>query len=179
MPINGLHQSNTETNIGLTQVNQSNVETDEAINSLHQSKTETNTGLTQVTQSNVETRKPTNGLIQSNVGKGMPTNNFNDGNTSTQIDVNKISIGSLRVKIKDLIVKCSRKSAIAAAKILIELYTNPKQSYNSLVKVSELSNGGLSKHLSMLKRRGLIVKTAYQQLEPTQFALQMMRESVN
>jgi hypothetical protein len=177
MATSSLTQSNVGINIGTSNANQSNVETSMAINGLHQSKIETNIGLLQTTQSNVETRMPTNDLNQSNTGKGMPTSNFTDGNTLTQIDISKISMGSLRIKIKEFIVKCSRESALAAAKILVELYTNPKQSYDSLVKVSGLSKGGLSKHLSMLKRRGLIVKTAYQQLEPTQFALQMMRES--
>lgn len=165
MPTNGLTQSNTEANTGLLQATQSNAETRMPTNTLTQSNTETNIGLLQATQSNAETR--------------MPTNNFTDGNTLTQIDISKISLGSLRIKIKEFIVKCSRESALAAATILVELYTNPKQSYSSLVKVSGLSIGGLSKHLSMLKRRGLIVKTAYQHLEPTQLALQMMRQSVN
>jgi DNA-binding MarR family transcriptional regulator len=87
-------------------------------------------------------------------------------------------MSTFRLKIKALIVKCSRPSAVAAAKILVELYKNPKQSYSSFIKISGFSVGGLSKHIAMLKRRGLIIRTAYQQYELTNLALQMMRDSV-
>jgi hypothetical protein len=175
---NELSLSNVQLGAMQNEFNSSNIQSGITQNELSLSNVEL--GITQngLNSSNIQLGVTQNGLNSSNVQSGITTNNIVEGINKIDIDITKLNMSSFRSKIKAWIVKCSRPSAMAAAKILVELYKNPKQSHSSLIKISGFSVGGLSKHIAMLKRRGLIVRTAYQQYELTNLALQMMRDSV-
>ncbi len=190
---NELDLSNVQLGAMQNEFNSSNVQLGKMQNELDSSNVQLGRMQNELDLSNVQLGRMQNELDLSNVQLGATQNEFNSSNVQLgittnkivyginkiDIDVTKLNMSSFRSKIKGLIVKCSRPSAMAAAKILVELYKNPKQSHSSLIKISGFSVGGLSKHIAMLKRRGLIVRTAYQQYELTNLALQMMRQSID
>ncbi len=64
-----------------------------------------------------------------------------------------------------------------AAKLLIHFYNKGRSDYTELRKLTELSQGGLSKFMTSLRRRGLIRKGTVQKHEPTAHALQLMQKA--
>jgi len=64
-----------------------------------------------------------------------------------------------------------------AAKLLIHFYNKGRSDYTELRKITELSQGGLSKFMTSLRRRGLIRKGTVQKHEPTAHALQLMQKA--
>ncbi len=73
-----------------------------------------------------------------------------------------------------VMVKCSTSSLYSTAKILIQLHNSPRNSYAKLRELTGLSEDGMTKRIMAMKKRGLIVRTAFQQYALTCKALEVL-----
>ncbi len=88
------------------------------------------------------------------------------------------SVDELVFVLDNELLEHSRNSTkLNVAKILVHIYNKRESSYMKLRKLTDLSEGGLGKLMILIRRKGLIHRTAYQQFAPTEKALQLMREA--
>ena len=159
--INAIKQtalSNTETSYTTSQAALSNIDKGYAAKQTALSNTETSYATSQAALSNTDKQYPPNSIVEP------------------IIDVSMVNLAKFQGRIKQIMLKCSNNSINSTSRILLELYKNPKQTHSNMIKLTGFSKGGLSKHITTLKKRGLIVRTAYQQYNLTSFTLQMMKE---
>ena len=65
-----------------------------------------------------------------------------------------------------------------ASKLLIHFHNKSHSDYKELRKLTALSQGGLSKFMTSLRKRGLIRGAGWQKYEPTEHALQLMQKAL-
>ena len=164
--------SNNEAGYTTSQAALSNNETSYPISQAALSNNEISYPISQVALPNNETGYATSQAALSNTGKQYPTNSI----VEPIIDVSMVNLAKFQGRIKQIMVKCTNNSINSTSRILLELHKNPKQTHSNMIKLTGFSKGGLSKHITTLKKRGLIVRTAYQQYNLTSFTLQMMKE---
>ena len=164
--------SNADKQYATSQATLSNADKQYGINQAALSNTDKQYATSQAALSNTETSYATSQATLSNADKQYPANNITD----SLIVIAKINFGKFQARIKQLIVQCTNDLVISTSKTLVQLLKNPKQTHSNLIKLTGFSKGGLSKHIIMLKKRGLIVRTAYQQYNLTSFTLQMLQD---
>lgn len=79
--------------------------------------------------------------------------------------------------LRHVMLKCSNWSIYSTAKILIQLHNSPRNSYKHLRELTGLSEDGMTKRIMAMKKRGLIVRTAFQQYTITGKGLEVLDKS--
>lgn len=104
---------------------------------------------------------------QLQIPKPLPETYPNDNDAVTRLSISLHASGFTHVPYT------ARRNA---AKVLIHFYNKGRSDYTELRKLTELSQGGLSKFMTSLRRRGLIRKGTVRKHEPTAHALQLMQK---
>ncbi|MEP6467394.1 MAG: hypothetical protein ABJB05_13885 [Parafilimonas sp.] len=65
-----------------------------------------------------------------------------------------------------------------ASRILVLLYENPTQPHKTLMHITGLSQDGMAKHIMMLKRKALVVRTAFQTYTLTQKSINIIKDAM-
>ena len=123
---------------------------------------------------------------------GTGINEISDAVIKNQEGINKISNSSAEKSegikhVNIVFVKQALRSQLPArsyatldkaAKIIMLLYEDPKQSHKTLMRLTGLSRPGMAKHIMMLKRKGLVVRTAFQTYKLTQASLFIIKNAM-
>jgi hypothetical protein len=67
---------------------------------------------------------------------------------------------------------------INTARLIIHFHNNNPSDYSTLQKLTALSHGGLSKNMSAMRRRGIIVNSGFQQYKLTEWSKNVLRKAV-
>jgi hypothetical protein len=67
---------------------------------------------------------------------------------------------------------------INTARLIIHFHNNNPSDYPTLQKLTALSHGGLSKNMSAMRRRGIIVNAGFQQYKLTEWSKNVLRKAV-
>jgi len=172
-----LSHSYTEKEKGMAEVGYSHSENDRGIPQLVYSIIEKYKGIKQDTMPVIENDKGITSVFVSNSAKTIekkeadyqlpPTLALSDGN-----------IGSLRARLSKTSFKVSRyDTRNAAAKILIHFYNKGNGSHKALKSLTGYSTGGLGKLMMIMRNKGMIQRTKFQQYVPSAVALQIMKEA--
>ena len=149
------------------------------------------TGMNKMIDSHRTQGMPVNNVIDANMQQGMPVNKeiYPHGQQGLPVDqpvyqlpptlmVSGENINLLCRKLGESILKRSRDSAREnAADLLIHFYNKGSGKYEDLEKVTGYSKGGLAKLMILMRNKGLITRSAFQQFSPSQKALQLMQEA--
>ena len=156
---------------------QSNTKEKDAQNDALQSNAKEKGATNEELQSNAKETGTSNEGLQSNTEEIRTSNSVIYSNAKETFDINKVNLSIFPTKLRHIMSNCNNDTIITASKVLISLHKNPHQTQRELMKVSGLSLGGLSKHIGMLRKRGLIVRVKFQHHELSSSTSQMLRDS--
>ena len=92
--------------------------------------------------------------------------------------IKPVNIGLVQRGLRIAMPTRSHATIDKAAKILTLLYENPRQSHKTLMHLTSLSQDGMAKHIMMLKRKGLVVRTAFQTYTLTQKSVDIIKDAM-
>jgi hypothetical protein len=99
--------------------------------------------------------------------------------STTEIEPAKVNYHEVYSALRKQMPNAKRTAAKNAAVMMIHLCSKKNNTHHELCKVTGLTPRGMAKHIMMLKRRGYIVRTAYQQYELTERALVILRQTIH
>lgn len=147
------------------------------VNYVFPSVANTNIGVNVFTPSIVTTGIGVNNIVPAVVESGIGVNNVSSHTEESNAPIKPINMPSVENGVRAHMPNCRRSSVRNAAEILMQLYTNPRNSYKVLRHLTGLSEDGMTKHIMALKKRGLIVRTAFQEYTLTDAALQILEHA--
>lgn len=157
----------------------SNAENGEALKHSAYSNVENGQASKLSAYSNVENGQASKSAAYSNAENGeVPKQPFAPIST-TEIDPAKVNYNEVYAALRMQMPNAKRTAAKNAAFMLIHLCSKKNNTHHELCKVTSLTPRGMAKHIMMLKRRGYIVRTAYQQYELTERALMILRQAIH
>jgi len=122
-------------------------------------------------------RMPVNENISFAPSTGMPYNEPLHL-LPPKLEASSDNVDLLAEQLTKAILIRSRDSARrSAAKLLIHFYNKGSGRYDELIKITGYTGSGLGKLMTLMRRKGLIQRKAFQQFAPSALALQLMQEA--
>ncbi len=171
-------KSDDKTGVGFSEATLSKDKIGNGYNINTKSIDETEIGLSKTTMSiseiyigqNKNTMSNDKTLVgQPKVAKQLPDILSTDGMTISRI-AGKMHQNGVRYM--------SYAARVNVAKLLVHFYNKNSSRYSELRKLTGYSQGGISKFMTALRKRGLIENTGWQKYAPTAKALEIMRKAL-
>jgi len=163
---------------GITDVSSSISENRNGITDFGISITEKRNGITGTSPSISEIGNGITGFNSSisEKGNGITGSGFS---ISRKAEVNETNWVRLRRFIKESGYRGSSRSGLKnTAKLLLHFYNESGSGYPELKKLTGLSDGGVAKHMMMLKKKGWVKRVALQQYELSAYARQLVEKAL-
>lgn len=168
----------TEQGLGVNQATHSHSEQEIGISQKTHSLTEQGIGVNQPLHSLTEASMPLNQAIQSNPPQTVPPKHENELlpqklEATTQLIS---SVASTLVTQKHL--RAGNDTPQAAAKLLIHFNNGGSGLYTELLQLTGYSQGGLAKLLMALRKKGLIIRAAFQRYVLSETGKKILQQAI-
>lgn len=176
---------------GAKQFVYSYLQTEDGITLLSQPNSSSDIGITQPCNADAGTGNALTQVCVAVPSSGIGTEQVSEGNSPSGIGTTQpvqpisspakgsaqLHFGSIRSGLRRLMPNCRHSSHDAATKILIQLLTSERNTTAQWRHLTDLSASGVAKQLMMLRKRGLIIRTGFQQYSLTGTALEMVEKA--
>ncbi len=88
------------------------------------------------------------------------------------------SLWKVESGLRKIMVTASDGGVSNTAKILIQLHTQPRNSYKELRQLTGLSEDGLTKRIMAMKKKGLVIRTSFQHYMLTELATKILEDAM-
>jgi hypothetical protein len=156
----------------------SSVGNSEGINTFKTSFDKTADIANEIIHSFDKTSEGINNLNYSFIGNNKGINEINHSIPQKNEGIKSVNVALVQKGLRVAMPTRSHATIDKAARILTLLYGNPRQPHKILRHYTGLSETGMAKHIMMLKRKELVVRTAFQTYTLTQRALKIMSDAM-
>lgn len=148
---------------GRNSVTLANVKTTDGINNTSLADCQFSTGRNNVASADLQIADGRNNVTSANVQMQDAAVGHHSPHGEDEKRARMLDLTSLKTRLRDYSGTSSWASLTHTAKLLMHLYITPRNSYKTLREVSGLSTDGLTKRIGRLKKKGFIVRTAFQE----------------
>lgn len=168
----------TDQKLGVNQATHSNSEQEFGVSQKTHSLSEQGSGANQALHSLTETPIAVNQFIQSNPTQTIPPKHENELLPAKMEPTTQLisSVASTLISQKHL--RAGNDTPQAAAKLLIHFHNGGSGLYTELLQLTGYSQGGLAKLLMALRKKGLIIRAAFQRYVLAETGKKILQQAI-